>query len=127
MIEQTGEYMFYNVSFKSTPSGIMDTIELSTQVRRSVSHDIVITNPLNSQVTFSASTTIPEISLPSNFVVGPDSKVCVLTQCTLHISKALWTTIMYVHDITVCTEIFTLRYRGRLSICHFVLERQWAS
>lgn len=75
MVEQTGEYMFYNVTFKSTPSGIMDTIELSTQVRRSISHDIVITNPLNSNVTFSASTTIPEISLPSNFVVGPDSKV----------------------------------------------------
>ena len=74
-IEQTGEFMFYNVTFKSTPSGIMDTVELCTQVRRSVSHDIVITNPLNSNVTFSASTTIPEISLPANFVVGPDSKV----------------------------------------------------
>jgi hypothetical protein len=75
MIEQTGEYMFYNVTFKSTSSGIIDTIELSTQVRRSVSHDIVITNPLNSNVTFSASTSVNEISLPSNFVVGPDSKV----------------------------------------------------
>ena len=75
MIEQTGEYMFYNVTFKSTSSGIIDTIELSTQVRRSVSHDIVITNPLNSNVTFSASTSVHEISLPPNFVVGPDSKV----------------------------------------------------
>ena len=75
MIKQTGEYMFYHVSFKSTPSGIVDTIELCTQVRRSVSHHLTITNPLPSPVTFSTSTNTPEISLPPNFIVGAQSEV----------------------------------------------------
>ena len=67
--------MYYNVSFKSTPSGIVDTIELCTQVRKSVSHHLTITNPLPSSVTFSTSTSVLEISLPPNFIVGAQSEV----------------------------------------------------
>ena len=94
MIEQTGEYMFYHVSFKSTSPGIEDTIELCTPVRQSISHGITISNPLNNQITFSASTNVPEISLPPNFVVGPISDVSAI-----HVPLLLVHLVLFFTDI----------------------------
>ncbi len=73
--EQTGEYLYYNVTFKSTPPGIMGTVELTTPVRKSTSHVITIPNPLPTPVTMSTSSNNPDISLPLNFIVGAQSEV----------------------------------------------------
>ena len=95
-IEQTGEYMFYHVSFKSTPPGIEDIIELCTPVRQSISHDVIISNPLNNQIAFSTSTTVPEISLPSNFVVGPVSNVSISRTPSCMLGHCLCVSIMLI-------------------------------
>lgn len=73
--ESTGEYLYYHVSFKSTPPGIMGTVELTTAVRKSATHVITITNPLPIPVTMTTSTNIPDISMPTNFLVGAQSEV----------------------------------------------------
>ena len=71
--EQTGEYLFYNVTFKSTPPGTMSTIELKTPVRQSISHCLTITNPLPNTVTMTTSTNVPDIILPPSFILGAQS------------------------------------------------------
>ena len=71
--EETGEYLFYNVTFKPTPPGIIDTITLTSQVRKSVSHVISIANPLPNPVTMTASSNVPDITLPCNFIIGAQS------------------------------------------------------
>ena len=67
--------MYYKLSIKSTPPGIVDTIELTTAVRKRLSYHLLIVNPLPSPVTFSTSTDVTDISLPLNFIVGGQSEV----------------------------------------------------
>ena len=74
--EQTGEYLFYHVNFKSTPPGIMGKIELTTAVRKSTSHSITIPNPLLSPVKMSTSTSVSDISIPPSFMMGGQGEVC---------------------------------------------------
>ncbi|KAL5467034.1 hypothetical protein EMCRGX_G031201 [Ephydatia muelleri] len=71
--EQTGEYLFYIVQIKFVPSGVIGTIELKTQVRKSVSHMLTIDNPLPSPVTVTTAINVPDISLPATFILGAQS------------------------------------------------------
>lgn len=73
--ELSGEYLYFHVNFKSTPPGIMGTIDLSTSVRKSASHVITVTNPLPTPVTLSTNCNVPDISLPPTFIVGAQSEV----------------------------------------------------
>ena len=73
--DQTGEYLFYNVSFKAIPPGVISTIDLTTPVRKSVPHRVSVVNPLPTQVTFHTSVNVLDISLPSTFDVGAESEV----------------------------------------------------
>lgn len=75
--ELTGEYLYYLVTFKSTPPGIMGTVELTTPVRKSTSHHITLSNPLPSTITVTTNTNVSDISLPSSFIVGAQSEVRV--------------------------------------------------
>ncbi|KAI8854494.1 hypothetical protein BC829DRAFT_429292 [Chytridium lagenaria] len=52
--EVSQEFMFYNLTFKSTPPGIISTLEMTTPVRQMVTREVVITNPLPTAVNFSA-------------------------------------------------------------------------
>ncbi len=72
--EQTGEYLFYNVNFKSTAPGIISTFHLTSQVRKSISEVISISNPLPSHVTINTTSHISDITLPSNFIIGAQSE-----------------------------------------------------
>ncbi|CAB3998552.1 Hypothetical predicted protein [Paramuricea clavata] len=72
--EQTSEYLFYYVTFKATPPGIISTIDLTTPVRQSASHVISLYNPLTVQVNFSTASTLSDILLPPNFTVPPQSE-----------------------------------------------------
>lgn len=72
--DQTGEYLFYNISFKATPPGVIETIDLTTPVRKSVPHRVSVVNPLPTQVTFRTSVNVNDISLPSTFDVGAESE-----------------------------------------------------
>lgn len=62
------------MTFKSTPPGIIGNIELTSQVRKGVTHIISITNPLPTPVTIATNTNIPDIALPTNFTIGATSE-----------------------------------------------------
>lgn len=73
--EKTHEYLFYNIHFKATPPGIISSIDLSTPVRKSVSHRVTVDNPLPTQVTFHTNVNTTDISLPATFEAGAESEV----------------------------------------------------
>ena len=56
--ESTGEYLFYEVTFRAVRAGTIGCIELSTPVRQSISHTILLENPLPNTVTFQVRPTL---------------------------------------------------------------------
>ncbi|XP_068116429.1 hydrocephalus-inducing protein homolog [Hyperolius riggenbachi] len=72
--EATQEYLFYYVTFKSTPPGVIRTIELVTPVRQSTAATITVDNPLSVPVTFSTDCKVPEINLPPHITVPAQSE-----------------------------------------------------
>ncbi len=53
--ETTNEYLFYELSVKSTPSAVIDSIPLSSPVRQPLSYTVTLENPLMSTVAFAQS------------------------------------------------------------------------
>ncbi|XP_054934790.1 hydrocephalus-inducing protein homolog [Physeter macrocephalus] len=72
--EVTNEFLYYTVSFRAIPSGIIKTIEMVSPVRQRTSASIKVENPLPYSVTFSTECRVPDISLPSQFVVPANSE-----------------------------------------------------
>ncbi|XP_072673939.1 hydrocephalus-inducing protein homolog isoform X4 [Canis lupus baileyi] len=72
--EVTSEFLYYMVSFRVIPSGVIRTIEMVSPVRQSTSASIKVENPLPYSVTFSTDCRVPDISLPSQFVVPANSE-----------------------------------------------------
>ncbi|XP_073911808.1 hydrocephalus-inducing protein homolog [Castor canadensis] len=72
--EVTNEFLFYMVSFRVTPSGIIKTIEMTSPIRQSTSASIKVENPLPYSVTFSTECRVSDISLPSQFAVPANSE-----------------------------------------------------
>ncbi|KAJ8785780.1 hypothetical protein J1605_006740 [Eschrichtius robustus] len=72
--EVTNEFLYYTVSFRVIPSGVIKTIEMVSPVRQSTSASIKVENPLPYSVTFSTECRVPDISLPSQFVVPANSE-----------------------------------------------------
>ncbi|XP_069822484.1 hydrocephalus-inducing protein homolog isoform X3 [Dendropsophus ebraccatus] len=72
--ETTQEYMFYYVTFKATPPGIISTIELVTPVRQSTAATLCVENPLSVPVTFTTDCRVPEINLPPQITVPAQSE-----------------------------------------------------
>ncbi|CAM4581517.1 unnamed protein product [Leuciscus chuanchicus] len=73
--EATGEFLFYNVNFKATAPGLIDTIEMATRVRQMTSEFTEVENPLLVDVSFSAECQNSDISFPPQFLVPAQSKV----------------------------------------------------
>nr|XP_014334844.1 PREDICTED: hydrocephalus-inducing protein homolog [Bos mutus] len=72
--EVTNEFLYYTLSFRVIPSGVIKTIEMVSPVRQSTSAFIKVENPLPYMVTFSTECRMPDISLPSQFVVPANSE-----------------------------------------------------
>ncbi|XP_076989079.1 hydrocephalus-inducing protein homolog isoform X4 [Tamandua tetradactyla] len=72
--EVTNEFLYYTVSFKVIPSGIIKTIEMVSPVRQSTSASIKVENPLPYLVTLATECKVPDITLPSQFVVPANSE-----------------------------------------------------
>jgi hydrocephalus-inducing protein len=53
--ESTQEFVSYDLTFKSTPSGVLDTIALRTPTRQSLSYTLTLENPLSTPVAFTMS------------------------------------------------------------------------
>uniref|UniRef100_A0A8D3BS88 HYDIN axonemal central pair apparatus protein n=1 Tax=Scophthalmus maximus TaxID=52904 RepID=A0A8D3BS88_SCOMX len=67
--EATDEYLFYIVTFKATPPGVLATIELVTTVRRTTSATVQVENPLTTNESKCA-----DINAPPQHTVPPQSK-----------------------------------------------------
>ncbi|XP_025115052.1 hydrocephalus-inducing protein-like isoform X4 [Pomacea canaliculata] len=72
--DQTGEYQYYEISIRATKPGVIAMLELSTPVRKSVPYTLRLDNPLNTPITFSATCNVPEIQMPSQLQVPPQSQ-----------------------------------------------------
>ena len=72
--EASGEFVVYLVNFKGIAAGTIDTIALTTSVRKAISHNIKIQNPLSNQVNFNSECKINGISVPSSFTVAPNGE-----------------------------------------------------
>lgn len=73
--EVTSEFLHYLVSFRVIPSGVIRTIEMVSPVRQSTSSSVKVENPLPYSVTFAVECRVPDINLPSQFVVPANSEV----------------------------------------------------
>lgn len=69
--EQTQEFLFYNIAFKSSPPGVIAAYEMTSTVRQQHSREICITNPLTTPVTFNTTCTHPDITVPHSFTIQP--------------------------------------------------------
>ncbi|XP_043935458.1 hydrocephalus-inducing protein homolog [Protopterus annectens] len=72
--EATQEYLYYLVTFRATPPGVLSTIEMTTTVRQSTSATVKVDNPLSSPVTFTTDCKSAEINLPPQFTVPAQSE-----------------------------------------------------
>lgn len=73
--ESTNEFLYYMVSFRVIPSGVIKTIDMTSLVRQSTSASIKVENPLPYTVTFSTDCRVPDIILPPQFIVPANSEV----------------------------------------------------
>ncbi|CAE1301645.1 HYDIN [Acanthosepion pharaonis] len=70
---ESGEYQFYELNFRSTKPSSVGLIELSSPVRNSVPHTINLENPLTFAVTFNINTNLPDLIVPGQVVIAPQS------------------------------------------------------
>ena len=73
--EESGEYQFYNVQFRSTSATTVDTINLTSAVRQSTSHTITIDNPFPTPVNMVTYVNVPTINISNNFQIKAESQV----------------------------------------------------
>ncbi|XP_023811732.1 hydrocephalus-inducing protein homolog isoform X1 [Oryzias latipes] len=70
----TGEFLFYLVTFKLTPPGVLSTMELQTAVRQTVSTSVTVENPLSAPICLTSECKCPDIFAPSQLTVQGKSK-----------------------------------------------------
>lgn len=102
--EQSGEYLFYYVTFKAVPPGVMATIDLSTPIRKSTSHVVTLHNPLSTPVTFNSQCSVADIQLPPNFTVPPLSEVSTKSVIYIYIDVPCYMTVVAYHVLFVLAE-----------------------
>lgn len=71
--EGSGEYLFYLVTFKATPPGVLSTITLATAVHRTASATVQVENPLTTATCLTTECKCPEISAPPQHTVPGQS------------------------------------------------------
>lgn len=67
--ETTQEFLFYNITFRSTAPGVIATYEMTTTVRQPVTREILVPNPLATPAVFNVSCNSPDINSPHSFCV----------------------------------------------------------
>jgi hydrocephalus-inducing protein len=70
--KETGEYMFYEVTFKATAAGVLDKIQLNTCVRSVARHTVHVSNPLPQPVT---------VNMTCVYLPEPGQKASGTLQC----------------------------------------------
>ncbi len=67
--EATQEYIYYNMTYKSTPPGVISSIDITAPIRLLQTRDVVISNPLNAPVVFTGSSNNLEVNVPHSFTI----------------------------------------------------------
>lgn len=93
---ETGEYLFYLVTFKATSPGVLSTIELVTPVRRAASATVQVENPLTTASCLTTECKSRDIIVPPQHTVPGQSKVN--TECVFHHT---WKTNKQTKPLTV--------------------------
>ena len=93
--EKTGEYQFYEVTFRSIKPSALSVISLTTAVRMRKPHSITVDNPLPTPANLSCTSTVADIIIPTQISVQPESTVL---HCT---SIACWLTSVVVVVVVV--------------------------
>lgn len=71
---ETGEYLFYLVTFKATSPGVLSTIELVTSVRQAASATVQVENPLTAASCLTTECKSRDIIVPPQHMVPGQSK-----------------------------------------------------
>ncbi|KAI8900319.1 hypothetical protein BC833DRAFT_523632 [Globomyces pollinis-pini] len=72
--EQTQEYSFYNLTYKSLPPGVISVIEITSPIRQLQTREVIISNPLTTPASFSGSSNNVEVTVPNSFTIQPKSE-----------------------------------------------------
>lgn len=76
--EATGEYQFYYLNFKSTPPGVISTIEMVTVARQMTSGFVNLENPLPTNLLLTTECRNTDISVQPQFSVPALSTVLLV-------------------------------------------------
>jgi hypothetical protein len=69
--EASQEYLYYVINLKTTAAGILETIDLVTPVRREITREITISNPLMTPVSFTTSVGSTDVTVPHSLTIQP--------------------------------------------------------
>ena len=72
--ERTDEYLFYKLELKAEAPGTLQTIELQAPLRQLSRQMLPLTNPLEAEVSFTASVDNAEVSVPATLVVPANNE-----------------------------------------------------
>ncbi|XP_066540500.1 hydrocephalus-inducing protein homolog isoform X2 [Hoplias malabaricus] len=72
--EVTGEYLFYYLTFKATPAGVISAVEMVAAARQTTTASVTVDNPLPTNAVFSTECRNMDISMPSQLQVAAQSK-----------------------------------------------------
>eukprot|EP01137_Pigoraptor_chileana_P033800 Opistho-2@25310 len=72
--EQTQEYLYYVVTFKATPPGVISMVDMTTPVRQSITRTLTLENPLSTPVQLTCSCSSTDVIIPHNVVLPATSE-----------------------------------------------------
>jgi len=73
--EKSGEYQFYELTFRSIKPSALSVISLTTAVRMRKQHSISVDNPLPTPASLTCSCTVADVIIPAQFAIQPESTV----------------------------------------------------
>nr|CAD7573115.1 unnamed protein product [Timema californicum] len=83
--EDSGEYQFYDLALRVFKCGSLDTFKMETFVRKPITYELKLKNPLNSVVNFNISCSASDVQFPTpNSVPAKTMKYVTLEYLPLH-------------------------------------------
>ena len=75
--DDTGEFVFYVLKFSVGPPSIQGNLSLECAVRQQAKENILIKNPLGTDVTIKAACANKQVSLPDEIILKPSSEAAI--------------------------------------------------
>lgn len=96
---KTNEYLYYEICLDVKKCQVLDEIELSTCVRKPVTYELILANPIKTPVIYKISTDCPFLSFEDVVYVPPLTEVVF----SLYIKKSLFL------NFVICSTSLRLR------------------